>query len=633
MIQPQLGHPVANPSDDPNVNNTQSLPENCIQYCVFLVDPNAQSDRRKHLSRLEDLRKSALQLTNRLTADYIWQKGSLTFDVVTDQGLTFLRGTTDYGDAIEDEWLIVYILRELSKSHPTAWVRVFDADGEFLLIEAANVLPKWLSPENDQNRVWIHNGRLRIIPQASGEGSKSELLTLPDAVDIIRHSPDSLIHSDFVEAEAFYRLEKYPSQIQNTLHHSLVTIPRRLAHVLHQSPKAVAPAVESFYLRDALDLKDLLSRKNDLQFPPKDLVTLSVKFTRVLFAQLRSQRFEPPVPWATLIQHAKGAEQTRLEMGMKLACGFEIMLSNINNTDSREAREAALVVEDLQEDGDSVLPGNDEISTWKDAHREDNESWMDINYDDFENELSGRKGRTRSGPKPGFGDATTQADLRKIVSRFEAFLNDESAGLDGAEVDEMDIDDEDDDESDEDDEEEDKAVSFDEVEFSRMMREMMGLAPAESATTPLSSDPIATATNFARSGLKENTDGKEPDDEEIRKLAAQLEAELNEHGALKLDQPRNKVSVLKGKDKSKEKASVGERNMTATAEHVDTDNEDEDDDDNGEVDIDYNLAKNLLESFKGQAGMPGPTSNILGMMGMQLPRDEDMSDTEEIKGN
>ncbi|GKT82820.1 regulatory factor Sgt1 [Colletotrichum tofieldiae] len=515
MVQPQPGQTMGNPSDDSSVNNAQSLPENCIQYCVFLIDPNASNDRRKHLSRLEDLRKSALQLTNRLTADYIWQKGSLTLDVVTDQGLTFLRGTTDYGDAIEDEWLMVYILRELSKSHPTAWVRVFDADGEFLLIEAANVLPKWLSPENDQNRVWIHNGCLRIVPQPSGEGSNSKLLTLSDAVGIIRNDPDSLIHSDFIEAEAFYRLEKYPGQIQNSLHHSLVTIPRRLAHVLHQSPKAVAPAVESFYLRDALDLKDLLSRNNDFQFPPKDLVTLSVKFTRVLFAQLRSQRFEPPVPWATLIHHAKGAEQTRLEMGMKLTCGFEIMLNNINNTDSRVAREAGIVVEDLKEDGDSVLPGNDEISTWKDAHRDDTESWLDINYDDFEN-------------------------------------------------------------------------------------------------------------------------WKEPDDEEIRKLAAQLEAELNEHGALKLDQPRNKVSALegkgKGKGKGKKKASAGERNMTATADHVATDNEDEGDGDDREVDIDYNLAKNLLESFKGQAGMPGPTGNILGMMGFQLPRDEDMSDTEESRG-
>ncbi|KAK2003082.1 SGT1-domain-containing protein [Colletotrichum falcatum] len=627
MTEPQPERPVGNPSDDSKVGNSQSLPENCIQYCIFLVDPDTQNNHRNHLSQLEDLRKSALQLTARLTSDYIWQKGTFTLDVVTEQGLTFLQGTTDYGDSIEDEWLIVYILREFSKLHPNVWVRVFDADGEFLLIEAANVLPKWLSPETDQNRIWINNGCLRIIPQLTNESLNLRLLTLPDAVNTIRSAPDTLVHSDFIEAEAFYRLEKYPDQIQKSLHHSLVTIPRRLAYVLHQSPKAIAPAVESFYLRDALDLKALLSRKTDLHFPPKDLVTLSVKFTRVLFAQLKSQRFEPPGSWATVIREAKGDKRARLEMGMKLTCGFEIMLNNIKKTDSREAREACIVVEELQEDGDSVLPGDDEMNVWRDARREDDESWMDINYADFENELAGRQGGNRIGSDSGFGDATTQADLRKIVSRFEAFLNDDSAGLDGAEVDEMDMDN---DESDDDDDDEDKAVSFDEAEFSRMMREMMGLAPAESGTTSVPNEAGATATRSARSALGKGTKEKESDDEELRKLSAQLEAELNAHGALSLNQPRNGASSLKDEDKGG-KAALGGRAKTVAADHMATDNDCDGSGDDGEVDIDYNLAKNLLESFKGQAGMPGPTGNILGMMGLQLPRDEDMSDFEGSK--
>lgn len=533
-----------------------------------------------------------------------------------------MRGTTDYGDSVEDEWLIVYILREFSKSHPAAWVRVFDADGEFLLVEAANVLPRWLSPEIDQNRVWINNGRLRIIPQTPGTHLKASLLTPPDAVDVIRSNAGSLIHSEFIEAEAFYRLEKYPGQIQKSLHHSLVTIPRRLAFVLHQIPKAVAPAVDAFYLRDALDLKDLLSRNNALQFPPSDLVTLSVKFTKVLFAQLRSQRFEPPTPWAEHTQQAKGTERSRIEMGMKLACGFEIMLNNIDKTDSREAREAGIIVEDLKADGDSVLPKDGEISTWEDSLREDDESWMDINYEDFEKELSGRQEGSRVGSSAGFGDATTQADLRKIVSRFEAFLNDETAGLDGAEVDEMDVDDDDDEDSGDDmeDEDEDKEVSFDEVEFSRLMREMMGLAPTKPLIPSESGRTTTTVDQVTCPGQAEDAD-EEPNDEELRKLTAQLEAELKEYGALNLAPPRDKTSTLEGK--GKENVSVGGRDMEGRGDNE----EDGEDEEDGEVDIDYNLAKNLLESFKGQAGMPGPTGNILGMMGLHLPRDEDNSNT------
>ena len=64
-----------------------------------------------------------------------------------------MRGRTDYGDAVEDEWLIVYVIRELSKQFPRVWIRVVDTDGEFLLIEAANVLPRWLNPEIAEFRV------------------------------------------------------------------------------------------------------------------------------------------------------------------------------------------------------------------------------------------------------------------------------------------------------------------------------------------------------------------------------------------------------------------------------------------------------------------------------------------------
>lgn len=47
----------------------------------------------------------------------------------------------------------MYILRQLSKQASDAWIRVVDTDGEFLLIEAANALPRWLNPEVADNRV------------------------------------------------------------------------------------------------------------------------------------------------------------------------------------------------------------------------------------------------------------------------------------------------------------------------------------------------------------------------------------------------------------------------------------------------------------------------------------------------
>ena len=52
---------------------------------------------------------------------------------------------------------------------------------------------------------------------------------------------------------------------------------------------------------------------------------------------------------------------------------------------------------------------------------------------------------------------------------------------------------------------------------------------------------------------------------------------------------------------------------------------DDSDDDGEEMDtgIDYNLIKNFLESFKSQAGLSGPVSNLAGRLqpDFKLPRD------------
>jgi hypothetical protein len=67
--------------------------------------------------------------------------------------VTLLRGKTDYGDSVEDEWVIVWMLRELARKFDDLWIKIHDNDGEFLLIEAAGTLPQWMEPEVAENRV------------------------------------------------------------------------------------------------------------------------------------------------------------------------------------------------------------------------------------------------------------------------------------------------------------------------------------------------------------------------------------------------------------------------------------------------------------------------------------------------
>ncbi|RDL32505.1 Uncharacterized protein BP5553_08961 [Venustampulla echinocandica] len=610
------------------------LPDDCVEYSLFVIDARLKS-QRELLSRLEAVRKEAVKLAESLLKDYIWQRDGFKLEVENSKGLMYLHGLTNYGDAVDDEWLVVYLLRELSNRYSDLWIRVVDVDGEFLLIEAANALPRWLNPEIADHRVWIHANDLRIIPLSAAPTTSSaketapvsRSLSLDEAHKTIASNPGILIHSPLIEAEAFYRLQNYPSQITASLHYATITIPRKLAYILHGRAASIAPATEAFYLRDPIALKPLQSISSNLVFPPEDHVTISVRFTKVLYAQLKSQQFSPPIAWKAKLAEAeenssstdlKQKRYPQLEMGMKVTSGFEMLITDPKNRDKHIVREIKLLLDDLDTDEED-LPTDEEISRWEDVAREDDEKWLDINFEDFERELAGNPQEKKPsipgafGPEspPGFGDAKTQADLKKMVERFESFLNDNEAGIDGAEMDEMDFDDDEGD-SEEDSEDEDKDVSFDENEFARMMREMMGLPSDEDGVVRSDTEgrPATTISNTHR--IEElGSDEDEVDEEanEIQKLMLGMERELNEAGALNLDPTPNKVSTLGGK--------------TPAAEASNKDENWEDESDGENVDIDFNLAKNLLESFKSQAGMPGPGSNLMGLMGMQLPRDED----------
>jgi hypothetical protein len=64
-----------------------------------------------------------------------------------------LYGISFYGDNIQDEWFIVSLLFHISKSIPELIIRTCDSDGEFLLIEAAEILPEWANPDTCENAV------------------------------------------------------------------------------------------------------------------------------------------------------------------------------------------------------------------------------------------------------------------------------------------------------------------------------------------------------------------------------------------------------------------------------------------------------------------------------------------------
>lgn len=185
----------------------------------------------------------------------------------------------------------------------------------------------------------------------------TEKISVEDARKIIVEEPKRLMRSAKIEEEAFYRLRNYPQQISENMHCALITIPRKIAYVLHQKPAYISPAVEAFYTRDPIALRPLKAKgASNLTFPPQDLVTVSVKFTRVGYAQLKSQDFPAPQAWiGKLPLKTDRKAYARAETGMKVTCGFEMFVSDPQNQDKAAVREIKMLLEDI-ETGDEKLP-------------------------------------------------------------------------------------------------------------------------------------------------------------------------------------------------------------------------------------------------------------------------------------
>jgi hypothetical protein len=556
----------------------KNLPDDTVQYALFKIDNTADTNQK-----IASLRKCLQEIntfTKELLKDYIWQRQPFTLDLAFDESISTwtLRGSTNFGDSVDDEWLIVHILVQASKRHPELWIRLYDNDGEFLLIEAANALPRWLKPEIAENRVWIHAGEIRIIPIVAQTPLAIRSPTLKEAILYIEKSSNILFHSPTLEKEALYRIKKYPSAVSDHFHESLVILPRKVAYVLHCNPAYISPAIEAFYLRDPVSLKPLLRpNSSDLIFPPSDMVTVSIRFTKVGFAQLKSQEFPVTPLWSSYIDSTTSQQRPRALVGMKLTCGFEMLLVDKLHQDKRAVREIKIILDDL-ENGDDSLSTDEEMKQW--SQKDDHEKWMDIDFNDFERELGG-KSQSNSATGEGFGDKMAQDNLRKMVSRFEDFLKDDEAGPDGAMLNDEEEDD-DSEETDESGEEEDGDVSFDETKFSQMMHEMMGL-------------PLVA---------KEPTGGtaESDNDEDMEQAMKGMEQELREAGVFDSGEaPKKRIG-----NKSQSK------------------NRDETED--GEVNIDFTLAQNMLEAFKSQGGLSGPAGNLMGLMGVRFPADDEKGD-------
>ncbi|KAI8826478.1 SGT1 protein-domain-containing protein [Chytriomyces cf. hyalinus JEL632] len=269
--------------------------------------------------------------------DHIWHKDSFNLTVELRGNDPFLHGNCRFGDCIDDEWLVVFLLREITRRFDGLVASVTDNDGQFLLIEAADHLPPWLNPSNSANRIFIASGDLHIIPQPK---TPSEIAFIPSgahvpldrALHVVRTHPQLTRANTDIQQAAFEKLIDFPAKLRvDDCQWAKCWVPRNIARILKADESLIAAAVEAFYLRDPLQLKEC---QNMSHFHPSTNIQTSIRFTRTLYAQLVSQEF--PVPPKSFRLPSRDASDFKgHDLGMKVALGFEILaVAAVRNAES-----------------------------------------------------------------------------------------------------------------------------------------------------------------------------------------------------------------------------------------------------------------------------------------------------------
>ena len=60
------------------------LPEDCVEYFIYVIDPNLKNSEVR--SQLRQIETSASNLTKKLLKDYIWQRQSFKLELLHENG-------------------------------------------------------------------------------------------------------------------------------------------------------------------------------------------------------------------------------------------------------------------------------------------------------------------------------------------------------------------------------------------------------------------------------------------------------------------------------------------------------------------------------------------------------------------
>lgn len=628
------------------------IPEDTAIYAVYPDDVTSSTSSSIHSLRLDILTALSPHLQ-----DYIWQHDPFNLAVPSSSAtscpmcgtlaaIPHLHGKSRYGDNVEDEWFIVFLLFEVSRKFPPVSIRVWDTDGEFLLIEAAYLLPRWLNPENSANRVFIRRGELHILDKRVFPLRANP--SLPEALRALRTEGVVTRASDAVRGALRRRIAGYPERARTNMHRARVRVPLPVAQVLKHEPRLIALAVEAFYDRDVDSMKHASEMERFLKCGGSgvEIAQVSVRMSRAMYAQLVQQNFQAPRCYPMPSRDVGPLVFREAELGMKIACGFEMMYqdrrgageqgkgsawdvfkeslvrsgyfrdllagsqeyrrlmseaearfrssplfgynSDILNAPVRCIDEILAAPFSINDFNDEDIPPDDD--TWL----YDGEDELNLTLKEREKEMEffdlkhNKNSMNRKEVDTSSGKILNESNIDDMASALRTFVQ-KISSFEGAEVPN---------------DRELKEVTFDVDRFIdafKLSGEPTCELRSDDSDTDIEEGSSASEMDF--DDVEDEDDstvaGIDPGDDFMQFYTDALNKEL-------------KASTL---EKSFIHVQPADSEGLSTTGNMQ--------EDLAPVDVDGNLVKSFLDSYSSQQGLPGPASNLLGTLGLKLPDDKE----------
>ncbi|CDO95842.1 unnamed protein product [Kluyveromyces dobzhanskii CBS 2104] len=162
-------------------------------------------------------------------------------------GEYYIFGTLEVGNnARDEESLVLSILLNFSKQvGPCTFIKVCDTDGEFILMEANEVIPKELEFPISNNRIWLTMGKISYIPTTF---YYNRGLDKQEALTFLKRDSSKVSYLPVVEDKIRSSFTKvFPDSTLQKLRRCRTEIcDKNMAKIINCNPKIVSAALTHF---------------------------------------------------------------------------------------------------------------------------------------------------------------------------------------------------------------------------------------------------------------------------------------------------------------------------------------------------------------------------------------------------